>query len=150
MASKIKTYVDACVLIAAANGTEALSDRAMRLLDDADREFVYSQFLELETRPNQLREATKAAKGSQEQVAFEQQFQFVDHFFQHGIVERVSTTEELLVQAMQIVERHPVKSIDAIHAAVALSCQAQFVTAEKLTKPLHAVENLQVVALESL
>ena len=45
------TFIDACVLIAAAQGNEATASRAFEVLDDPDREFVVSDFLKLEVIP---------------------------------------------------------------------------------------------------
>lgn len=43
-----RTYIDASVLIAAFQGKTADSQRALRVLDDPDRELVFSDYLRLE------------------------------------------------------------------------------------------------------
>jgi hypothetical protein len=49
-----RTYVDAGVLIAAARGQADLAARAMEVLDDPQREFVGSVFLQLELLPKPI------------------------------------------------------------------------------------------------
>ena len=46
-----RTYVDANVLIAAFQGKEQISQRAMRVLEDPDRILVVSDYLRLEVLP---------------------------------------------------------------------------------------------------
>jgi hypothetical protein len=46
-----RTFVDAGVLIAAARGGNVQAARAMEILDDPEREFAASVFLQLEVLP---------------------------------------------------------------------------------------------------
>jgi predicted nucleic acid-binding protein len=46
-----RTYIDANVLIAAFQGEESVAQRALRVLDDPDRQLVVSDYLRLEVLP---------------------------------------------------------------------------------------------------
>ncbi|KUK98957.1 MAG: Uncharacterized protein XE11_2818 [Methanomicrobiales archaeon 53_19] len=48
------TYLDSSVLIQAYRGEGVSGERAMRVLDDPDREFVVSDFLKLEVLPKPI------------------------------------------------------------------------------------------------
>jgi hypothetical protein len=49
-----RTYIDASVLIAAFQGDELTSRRAMEILDDPERELVVSDYLRLEVLPKPI------------------------------------------------------------------------------------------------
>jgi len=48
----IRIFLDAGVLIAAIRGTPEIADRALALLEDLERLFVSSDFVQLEVLPN--------------------------------------------------------------------------------------------------
>ena len=48
---RIRSFIDASLLIAAARGNQAISDRALELLDDPGRAFITSDFVCLEVLP---------------------------------------------------------------------------------------------------
>jgi len=48
---RIKTFIDASLLIAAARGNQDISDRALEVLDDPGRSYVTSDFVRLEVLP---------------------------------------------------------------------------------------------------
>ena len=50
----IRTYLDTGVLIAAWRGTEEVANKAMAVLDDMKREFIFSEVLRLEIMPKTL------------------------------------------------------------------------------------------------
>lgn len=49
-----KTYLDTNILISAAVGTRKISQQALEIIQDEDREFVGSDFLKLETLPKAI------------------------------------------------------------------------------------------------
>ena len=127
MAEKLLTYVDASVLILA-SGKENLEQRlrALKVLGDRRRAFVASEFLRLETLPH--------AKhfGKHRQAAF------LQRFFTHTVTQWVLDERALFAPAAELIEQYNLQLIDALHLAAAISCKAEFVTAEKPTKPFFA------------
>ncbi|MGG6267325.1 type II toxin-antitoxin system VapC family toxin [Leptolyngbya sp. AN03gr2] len=131
----IRTFVDAGVLILAARGNPDDSDLAINILSDANREFVSSPFIELEVIPK----ATFHKK--------QQELEFYKAFFQ-TVVGWTIDLEKLLQDARQIASTYGLASLDALHIAAALSCDAdEFATTEKPTKPMYRVPNLKFVSI---
>lgn len=127
MANKILTLVDASVLIYAATKPTAVTFarrlRALQVLSDPDREFVASEYLRLEVMPiaryfNKHREATFYEK------------------FLHGVTHRADPVA-LLKPAYSTACQHGLGALDALHIAAADSFGAEFVSAEKPTKPIY-------------
>ncbi|MGH9898144.1 MAG: PIN domain-containing protein [Pyrinomonadaceae bacterium] len=124
MANKQATFVDAMVLIYAARGQDIIrKQRALFVLADPDREFIASEYLRLEVLPQAIR-----YKWKNEQ-------RFYERFFL-GVSRWVDGTQ-LLSPAFDIACRHGVGAMDALHIAAALLAGAEFVTAERPTKPIY-------------
>lgn len=120
----IRTYLDACVLIAAATGTNELALRALQLLDDPGRVFVSSEFVRLETLP----------KPRFHRRAFE--VAFYEEFFAR-VSEWAPVDAELARDALEEATRLDASPMDALHVAAAARVQAaELVTAEKPSKPM--------------
>ena len=123
-----RTYIDACVLIAACCGKEddPAHLKAMQILADPERDFVSSGFLRLEVLP-------RARPKSKE---------FYNRFFR-DVVEFAQINDDLVSAAEDLCERHSLSSLDALHASAALSVKTDvFVTKEKKNKPLHSIPGL--------
>lgn len=134
--SKLRTYVDANVLIAAFRGTNPVSTAAMNVLQDPDRELVVSDALWLEIFPKPLfhRRADKVA--------------FFDFVFGTA-VQRVGWSTELTAQAANLAPRYGLAAMDAIHIAAAIVAPAGvLVTGEKPTKPMLSVSEIRVESLQ--
>lgn len=132
---KLRTFVDAGVLIEAARGIGAEHERAMRLLDDERREFVASNFLKLEVLPKPLyyKQATEAA--------------FYEVFFNKMVIEFVSV-EQLVNEAFAEAAARGLSAVDAMHIVAAHRLGAsEFVTTEKPEKPIHRTQLIKVVTL---
>jgi predicted nucleic acid-binding protein len=129
------TFVDADVLIAAAKGTEAISRRALSILEDTARQFVSSPFLELETIPQ------AEHRGDADVLAFYQAF--------FGAVSRqVTALADIVAGARDESRTHGIAAMDALHvAAAAIAGVDEFVTGEKLTKPIHRTGRVRVVCI---
>lgn len=116
---KIRTFIDAGVLIAAARGDQELSERAMTALDDPAREYMSSDFVRLEV-------FSKAV--------FQKNFdevEFYNVFF--AAVRRMVRSSASLVREAQIeAERAGLSAVDALRVAAARRANAvEFVTVEK-------------------
>lgn len=127
MAAKILTYVDANVLIYAAGG-EPLERklRALKVLGDSRRKFIASEFLRLETLPFTI------ATGRRKEQAF------LEKFFAHKVMHWVEDERTLFDPAAALIAKYQLPLLDALHLAAAISLKAEFVTAEKPTKPFFA------------
>jgi predicted nucleic acid-binding protein len=127
MPAKILTYVDANVLIYAAGGdTLERKLRALKVLSDKRREFLASEFLRLETLPFALR-SNRAKERA-----------FLEWYFERHVNLWIEDERKLFEPAARLIEKYPLQLLDALHLAAAISLKAEFVTAEKPTKPFHA------------
>ena len=128
------TYVDADVLIAAAKGTEALSEPALDILDDPERNFVCSVYLKLEVLPNAVFFGNTATRGF-----YEEFFDSVEHW--------VPSSPELAESAFDLACRFGLGAMDALHVAAAKARGAELVTAERPTKPMLRVTSPPVISI---
>lgn len=133
--SKIKTFVDADVLIAAFRGDEELSRKAMEILDDPEREFVVSDYLKLEVLPKPTFHRFR------EEVEFMQTF--IDSaWLQVGAMPSIST------KAMTLACRYNLGVLDALHAGTVVESEADvLITLERPTSPLCQVKEIKVESL---
>jgi predicted nucleic acid-binding protein len=127
MANKILTFPDASVLIYAAVKPTAQTlvrrMRALQLFNDPDRAFVASEFLRLEVLP--------IAKffGKKREI------QFYETFF--AGVSHWADDAALISPALALASQHGLGAIDALHICAADQLGAEFVSAEKPTKPIY-------------
>lgn len=128
------SFIDAGVLIAAARGQGALAVAAIRLLDDPQRLFASSIFVQLEVLPKPLRYGRHA----------EAQF-YKDYF---AAVQRWADPTAICASALEIANEAGLGAIDALHVAAAslLKCD-ELITAEGTSKPLHRTSRVKVVAV---
>lgn len=127
--SKQITIVDSSVLINAAVGPDpSRRMRAISTLADPQREFAATRFLQLEVLPI----ATKYRR--------QKELRLYQRFFNQVVI---WLDEEPLIQpALVLACRHGLGGMDALHLAAAIHLNAEFISAEKPTKPLyHAYQN---------
>lgn len=132
-----RTYIDAGVLISAFQGREAVSIRAMKVLDDPERKLVVSDFLRLEVLPH---------------PTFHRRLEEIE--FMKAVLENaaesVPTSPDLTAQAVDLAGRYDMTPIDALHVSAAVTARVdELVTMEKNTKPLCRVREIKVVSLHS-
>lgn len=133
--ARIRTYLDASVLIRAARGDDGLALSALRVMDDENRDFVSSAFVQLEVLP-------KALYNKQQAEA-----EFYLEFFS-GVSEWADPTGEVVQQAYHQATAFGLAAMDALHVAAARLLRAdELITTEKPTKPLYRVTGVKVVAL---
>ena len=132
-----RTYVDSCVLIAACRGDERLSAKALSVIDDPDRKFVVSSYLELEVVPKPTFHKYPA------------QVQFMREFLA-AAAERIDPSAATAADAIRLASKYDLSAFDALHASVARTAAVdELVTMEKPTKPLLAVKEVNVISLHA-
>lgn len=127
MANKILTFPDASVLIYAAVKPTAQTlvrrMRALQLFNDPDREFVASEFLRLEVLP-----IAKFFGKNREVRFYETFFAGVSHW---------ADDAALISPALALASQYGLGALDALHICAADQFGAEFVSAEKPTKPIY-------------
>ncbi len=130
-----RTFLDAGVLIEGARSRASLATPVMRIIDDPEREFVVSSFLELEVLP----------KAIFNRKTFE--VEFYQLYFQAAQV-RIAVDEVLMKAAAERAARLGLNAVDAVHLEAAIAAGAgEFYTTEKPTKPLFRETALRVIAI---
>jgi len=132
-----RTYIDANVLIAAFQGDERISRRAMKVLDDPNRQLVVSDFLRLEVLPKPtFHKRTR-------------EVQFMNAVLENA-AENVPCDSGVTEKAIKLASDYDVAPMDALHVAAAVTADVdEFVTLEKPTKPIYRVSEIRVRSLEA-
>jgi predicted nucleic acid-binding protein len=131
-----RTYIDANVLIAAFQGEESVAQRALRVLDDPDRQLVVSDYLRLEVLPK------PTFYRRREEVEFMQSV--LDQ------AENVIASSDLTGKALEFATKYDMTPIDALHVgASAVAAVDELITMEKPTKPMCKVREINVKSLHS-
>ena len=129
------TFIDSGVLITASQGTEDLSNRAIKAITSVDREYASSQFIKLEILP-------KALYHSQSN-----EVEFYQTFFS-AVTYWADDLEKIIDNSFKIASEYGLAAMDALHIAAAISVEAEeFITTEKPTKPMYRVTDLRIVYL---
>jgi predicted nucleic acid-binding protein len=133
----VRTYVDSGVLIAAARGKGALSDRALAIISDFSREFVCSDYVRLEVIPKPT------------YFGYAAEVEFYQAYFAN-IETWLGFEVDHLRAAFEEACRAGLSAIDAIHVVVAAQsgCE-EFITTEKPTKAIHRTSLLRIVSIDS-
>ena len=101
-----RTFLDAGVLIAAIRGTPEIADRALAPLDEPERVFVSSDFVQLVVLPKAVyfRHTAEAA--------------FYRAYFA-SVMEMVPVSQTLVTQASEHAQQVGLAAMDALHVAAA-------------------------------
>ena len=135
--AKIITYLDAGVLIVAYAGNYLISQKAWEIIDDPQREFVKSIFLELEILPKAIYHQQQA------EVEFYQSFLASCQLGANQI-------DKIVQKGYEIATNFGVAAMDSLHLAAALEMNCdEFVTTEKVTKPLHRVTGIKIISINN-
>ncbi|MFN0112244.1 MAG: type II toxin-antitoxin system VapC family toxin [Blastocatellia bacterium] len=122
--SKIITFVDSSVLINAIAGLDpARKMRAVSILGDQRREFVATRFLQLEVLPIPTRYQRS------------RELNFYQRFFSR--ITRWLDEEPLIQPALDLACQYGLGGMDALHLAAAISLSAEFISAERPSKPFY-------------
>ena len=130
-----RTFVDAGVLIAAARGGNVQAARAMEILDDPEREFAASVFLQLEVLPQAVFNKRIAESA------------FYDAFFS-TVTHWATNLNDVTTIAMREASINDVEALDALHVAAAASVGAsELITTEKPSRSIHRARAIKVVTI---
>ncbi len=133
--SLIKTYIDSGVLITYFRGSDELVLKAATIIDDPNRVFVSSVFVKLEVLSKAIYHK------QQDEVLFYETFFDACQFWADDL-------ETIIQLAQGLAQKYGLAALDALQVASAISVKAdEFVTTEKLTKPLHRVSELTIISI---
>lgn len=125
MPSKQLTFLDSSVLINAIVGLDAARKmRALAVLGDPHRTFVATRFLTLEVMPIPIKFGKK-----REAAFYERYFRGVTTWVRPALLVR---------PAYDLASQHGLGAMDALHLAAAIKTGANFISAEKPTKPIYS------------
>ena len=131
----VGTFLDAGVLIAAFQGQTEQSQKALAALNDPNREFVASTSLKLELLPQPTWHHRQT------------EIDFYDGYFT-GAQHYAPASESLAASALAMAGVHGLEALDALHVAAASQFgAAEFITTEKLVKPIHRVNAPKIIYL---
>lgn len=131
----IRSFIDSGVLVTAARTLGELSEKALSILEDPEREFASSEFIKLEVIP-------KAVYNKQNREA-----EFYETFF-NNVTYWAPDLNKIVQDAHQIGCQYGLAAMDALHLAAALSIGAEeFITTEKPTKPMFRVLGINIVSI---
>jgi len=130
------TFVDTNVLIAAHRGDPGPQKRSLAILEDPDRFFVASPFLELEAMPMAIyHHRTLEAE-------------FYREFFDKVRI-WINDLGAMVRIAMEQSERHGIAAMDSLHVAAAFLGEADVLyTLEGKQKPIHRTTLVRVEYLD--
>jgi predicted nucleic acid-binding protein len=132
---KIRSFLDAGILIVAHRAEPELAQAAFKMLGDPNREFASSLYVQFEILPKAL-----YYKRISESVFYTSYFRSVTHWAQ--------PTEELLNQATELASLYGLSALDSLHLAAALATDShEFVTTEQKNKPIHRVKEIAIISI---
>ncbi len=130
--NKKRTFLDTCVLINAFCGTEEISQKAMVIIDDPDREFIASDFLSLELLPK------PTFNKKEDAVAF-----YTEYLL--AVSDLVKITPEVTSEALTLACNFGLGPIDALHFQAAINADvSEFFTSEKRSRAFFNINNLSI------
>ncbi len=130
----LRTFLDAGILITGARGSGADQERALHILEDPERVFVASLFLQLELVPKAVFHKKHLEK------------LFYDKYFERA--ELVRNMDEIVRVARAEAARCGLSAMDALHLAAAhLGGCEEFITTERPTAPIFRSTLVQIIYL---
>ncbi|MGK7879076.1 MAG: type II toxin-antitoxin system VapC family toxin [Crocosphaera sp.] len=130
-----RTFIDAGVLIYGARGQGILSQKALEILGDPEREFASSIFLKLEVLPKAIYNNQKS------------EVEFYETFFE-AVSYWANDIERIIELAYQEASGSGLGAMDALHIAAAVSVGAEeFITNEKPDKSIHRTKSIKVLSI---
>jgi predicted nucleic acid-binding protein len=130
----VRTFLDSGVLLTAARSVSRDRERALQVLEDPNRIFLTSPFIELEVVPKSVFHKMTLEKS------------FYDEFFRTA--EWFRDLEKIAATARLEAVKSGIAAMDALHVAAAhLSGADEFVTTERPGKPMYRTSLVKVVHL---
>ena len=111
-----------------------MSLQALLILDEPDRQFASSPFVQLETLPKSI---------YQRQIAEQDFYQTFFDNVKHWANDVVS----IVPQAQTIAEKYGIAGMDALHIAALAIGAEEFITTEKKTKSMFRLTELQITSI---
>jgi len=134
MTEKVRTAIDANLLIAAWSAKGSHYAQALGVLEAPNRQLIVSDALWLEVMP-------KATFHHQEAEC-----QFYEAVFAQA--ENRSWSSAIVEDAKTLAKNYGLAAMDAIHLAIAIDAQAdEFISGEKPTKPMFRVVEIRAISL---
>lgn len=132
--SKILTFLDAGVLLSAAQQLSKLREVSLEIINDPNRVFITTKFVRLET------ELKCDYHGYQDQV------KFYETFFQ--AVESFDDYNKIVPKALVVGKQFGLNAMDALHisASLLLGCD-EFITTERPNSPYKNVKGVKILSL---
>lgn len=132
--SKIRTAIDANLLIAAWSAEGDRYALALRVLEASNRHLIVSDALWLEVMPKATFHHQQAER------------RFYEAVFHQA--ENRSWSSAIVERAKALASTYGLAAMDAIHLAIAIDAEAdEFISGEKPTKPMFRVEEIRTVSL---
>ena len=129
------SFIDSGVLVTATRSVGELSEKALAILEDPERELASSEFIRLEVIP-------KAVYNRQTKET-----EFYETFF-NTVTYWEQDLNKIVQDAYQIGCQYGLAAMDGLHLAAALSIGAEeFITTEKPTKPMFRVSGINVISI---
>lgn len=128
----LKTFLDSGVLITAWRGQSRAAIQALILLNDPQREFICSPFVQLELlpKPRFFKRQTEV--------------QFYERYFA-GVHWWVDDYKQIVMEGLKLGSQFGLNALDALHVAAALLAGAdELVTAERPTSPFNRVTDIKI------
>ena len=134
--AKLITFIDAGVLITAFRGHDPnLRSRAMQILNDPQRVFAGSDFVQLEVIPKAV------------YVNNQPEFEFYKDYFA-ACQYWPDDNDQVIEAAMNEANAYGLNGMDALHVAAAFLVGAdELVTIEKLEKSIHRAQSVTIVTI---
>ena len=134
MNSKIRTFIDAGVLINATRGGDLRAVHAAMIINDPHREYVSSIFVKLEVLPKAIYHKRSA------EVAFYEAF--------FAAVTEWADPASIIEEALEEASRLGLAALDALHVTAAMKLGAsELITTEVSTKPIHRARGVTVISI---
>jgi predicted nucleic acid-binding protein len=133
----IRTFIDAGILIYAARSQGDMAEKALQILEDENREFASSIFIQLEVLPKAIYNQQRG------------EVNFYEAFF--GEVSYwAKDINSIIETAYEESSKFGVGAMDALHIASAVSVGAiEFVTNEKPERSIHRTKSIKITSIYS-
>lgn len=130
----VRTFLDSGVLLAAARAVSRDQERALQILEDVNRTFLTSPFVHLELVPKAIYHKKRL-----ERAFYEEYFRAAEWIRDLNRIETVAQSEAA---------KSGLAAMDALHVAAAHLAEAdEFITTERLGKPIYRSSLIRVVYL---
>lgn len=131
------SFIDTGVLIAAARGNHQLSEMALGILEDGDRQFAASIFLKMEVLPKAISQQQKA------------EIKFYQTYFD-AVTYWANDLEKIVTLGYEQASLFGLGAMDALHVAAAILVGAdELITTEKPKQSIHRTSSIPIVSLYS-